>query len=193
MTIRLYFDTETTGLWDWKKSVDHDSQPHLAQIAAILQDGAGQDLAILSTYIQPNGWEIGASATAATGLTTEQCIEFGLPLKQALRVFWWLHAKADEIVVHNLDFDTKIMARAFQWIEAESPAPIRGVCTMKLATPVLKLPPKYPGQKTYKWPRLTECYQHFFGEELVGAHDALVDTRACIRVHRKLLELGVAS
>jgi DNA polymerase-3 subunit epsilon len=38
-----------------------------------------------------------------------------------------------------------------------------------------------------KPPKLSECIQFFFNEELVGAHDALVDVRACVRVFRHLM------
>ena len=31
----------------------------------------------------------------------------------------------------------------------------------------------------------------FFGEEISGAHDALVDTRACARVYYHLLDNGL--
>lgn len=40
-----------------------------------------------------------------------------------------------------------------------------------------------------KPPKLAECIQHFFGEALPGAHDALVDARACGRIYFHLLSL----
>ena len=52
---------------------------------------------------------------------------------------------------------------------------------------VLKLPGKYD---SYKWPTLAEAYRHFTGKELEGAHDALVDSEACLVVFRGLVELG---
>jgi len=41
-----------------------------------------------------------------------------------------------------------------------------------------------------KPPKLEECIRHFFGEELDGAHDAMVDVVACRRVffHLRTLE-----
>jgi hypothetical protein len=36
---------------------------------------------------------------------------------------------------------------------------------------------------------LAECVKHFFGEDLAGAHDALVDVRACARVFFRLRDL----
>jgi DNA polymerase-3 subunit epsilon len=39
------------------------------------------------------------------------------------------------------------------------------------------------GMMQPKPPKLEECIQHFFSEELPGAHDALIDARACARVY----------
>lgn len=44
-----------------------------------------------------------------------------------------------------------------------------------------------------KPPKLEECIRHFFDEALEGAHDALVDVRACARVHRHLISLETAA
>jgi len=38
---------------------------------------------------------------------------------------------------------------------------------------------------------LAEAYRHYTGEEIVGAHDALVDTEACLAVFRGLAQAGV--
>jgi DNA polymerase-3 subunit epsilon len=57
---------------------------------------------------------------------------------------------------------------------------------MQATTNICKLP-SANGRAGYKWPKLTDAYMHFFGEELDGAHDALVDVRGCQRVHLHLL------
>jgi DNA polymerase-3 subunit epsilon len=46
------------------------------------------------------------------------------------------------------------------------------------------------GMGGFKDPKLSEAYQFMFGEELVGAHDAFVDTEACARVYFWLLDNG---
>jgi DNA polymerase-3 subunit epsilon len=38
MTYKLAFDTETTGIPDWKMPSESEYQPHLVQLAAILVD-----------------------------------------------------------------------------------------------------------------------------------------------------------
>jgi DNA polymerase-3 subunit epsilon len=60
-------------------------------------------------------------------------------------------------------------------------------CTQRLATPILKLPPtdrmKAAKRFHYKSPNLGEAYQHFTGQPLEGAHNAMVDVRACAAVY----------
>lgn len=72
-------------------------------------------------------------------------------------------------------------------------------CTCTKSTPILKLPPtekmKAAGMNGPKSAGLAECIKHFFNEELTGAHDAMVDVRACARVYYALHvhEAGAAS
>ena len=53
-------------------------------------------------------------------------------------------------------------------------------CTMLQSTNICKI---VSNRSTYKWPKLEEAYMHFFGEELIGAHDALTDVMACKRIY----------
>jgi DNA polymerase-3 subunit epsilon len=64
---------------------------------------------------------------------------------------------------------------------------------MEAAAPIVNLPPTErmlaAGFNKPKAPKLEECIHHFFGETLAGAHDALVDVRACARVYFHLQTL----
>ena len=62
---------------------------------------------------------------------------------------------------------------------------IKTRCTMLSSTGILKIKTK----QGYKWPKLEECIKFFFDEQLEGAHDALTDVRACIRVYKELEKL----
>ena len=70
-------------------------------------------------------------------------------------------------------------------------------CTMKAALPIINLPPSEKmlaaGFNRPKQPRLSECIQHFFGQEMDGAHDAINDVRACARVYLHLKSAKIAA
>jgi len=48
-----------------------------------------------------------------------------------------------------------------------------------------------PGRYGFKWPSLQELYGKLFDESFDGAHQALVDVRACARCFFELKRIGV--
>lgn len=56
---------------------------------------------------------------------------------------------------------------------------------MKAMTPICKLPGTYDD---FKWPRLSEAYRFAFNEDFSGAHDAMADVRACLRIYRWIID-----
>ena len=100
--------------------------------------------------------------------------------------------EADVIVAHNLAFDRSIMKTALHRLggKPDRMGDLRQVCTMEASTEILKLPGRFD---SYKWPSLGEAYRFFTERELEGAHDALVDSEACLAVFRCLVERGVIS
>lgn len=191
----LAFDTETTGLPDWRSPSDAPHQPHLVQLAMILLGDDLVERASVSMIIKPDGWIIPDEVAAIHGITTDMASRLGVPEKLATDLYVsLLYGTGALAVAHNVDFDTRIMRIAMlrggydkDWQEQRK---AESFCTMKAATPILNLPPTAKmvaaGFNKPKQPKLSECVLHFFGEELVGAHDALVDVRACLRVFRHL-------
>lgn len=61
---------------------------------------------------------------------------------------------------------------------------------MRQSAPIVNLPPTpkmvAAGFTKPKPPSLTECMRFFFNEDLVGAHGALTDARACARVFHEI-------
>lgn len=206
----LGVDTETSGLPPHGMPPYDPDYPHLVQFAAILADEDGTERACLSMIIRPDGWEIPAGAAAVHGITTELARDCGLPLGCAVAMFDRMLRSADTLVGHNIEFDLGIMAAAHHRhmapaVAAGSLVPtLRGIigsrqiaCTKDLAAPIVNLPPTAKmvaaGFIKPKPPKLQECIRHFFGEELAGAHDALIDVRACLRVFFHLQQLGALS
>ncbi len=191
--MKLFFDTETTGIVNFKAPPEHESQPHLVQLGAILYDAENRVVSEINLIVKPVGFTIPAEAAAVHGFTQERAERYGSSLRGVLSVFDALVRKADLLVAHSFDFDrTVILAELFRMRQWESLLEAKrvfadkpGFCTMKATTPICKLPSKFDGGD-YKWPKLQEAYKHLFNEEFVGAHDAMADVRACARIYYSL-------
>lgn len=178
------YDTETTGIPDWKIPSDDPSQPHLVQLAGILADTESRKIvSSLDLIIRPDGWEIPDEVAAIHGITTEKALEVGVPESLALDLFmqlWGGHLR----VAHNRTFDQRIIrivAKRYsdkqmieRWADKDSHE-----CTM--------LGSKAPMGVT-KWPKLMDAYQHFTGNPLENAHSALADATACLEVYYGILD-----
>lgn len=187
----LIFDTETTGMVEFKKPPEDKSQPDLIQLGMLLVDTVDWKPRARTAFLVTlaDGVRIDPAAKAAHGISEEECARFGVPASIACSFFNQACLQADVVVAHNLAFDVSIMKTALFRIGGK-PHRLDGrqlVCTKEASTDVLKLPGKYG----YKWPTLAEAYRHFTGLELEGAHDALVDTEACLQVFRALVETRV--
>lgn len=203
----LFFDTETTGFYDDRLPPDHDSQPCIVQLACLLTEDDGTERASFKTIVQPfvrgNPIDVPKGASDVHGVTTEIAHRCGIYPKAALYMWDRLQQMADTIVAHNIKFDMSVIEA--NWLRF-NPAAKTGVpnladrinakrfCTMEAASPIVNLPPTErmlaAGFNKPKPPKLEECVQHFFGEALDGAHDAMIDVTACRRVyfHLKSLE-----
>ncbi len=187
----LIFDTETTGMVQFRQPPEHASQPDLIQLGMLLVDcRTWEPRARHSTLVRlGEGVTIDPGAKEAHGISEEDCARYGVDPIVACSLFNQACMQADIIVAHNLSFDASIMKTALYRI-GNKPHRLDGrqqVCTKEATTDVLKLPGKYG----YKWPTLAEAYRHYTGLEIEGAHDALVDTEACLQVFRGLVQEGV--
>ncbi|MFP6654044.1 MAG: 3'-5' exonuclease, partial [Myxococcota bacterium] len=135
------------------------------------------------------GVTIDPGAREAHGLSEEDCARYGIAPMVACSLFNQACMQADIIVAHNLSFDVSIMKTALHRLGGK-PHRLDGrqwVCTKESSTDVLKLPGRYG----FKWPTLAEAYRHYTGQEIQGAHDALVDTEACSAIFQGLVRDGV--
>lgn len=201
----LVFDTETTGLPDWKQPSESEQQPHLVEIAAILFNDDGTEIERFSTIVKPDGWTIPEEVSAIHGITTDRATAEGIPEAEAIAKFLALHRRAGLRVAHNESFDARILRIGIKrfgdgredWTsmtqddkdaiaDAFKAAP--SFCTMREAKPVMKLPATPAMVRTgkghwHKPPSMQEAHQHFVGESFEGAHTALADAQACARVY----------
>ncbi len=188
----LAFDTETTDVPRPHLEPDHRAQPHILQFAGVLFDERGIELDSLVTKVRPGPEALlSPHAYAAHGISLEDAFHRGV---EAVDVFRWFASATERaacIVGHNVQFDLQIMTiTAARSGVSKWSAPARTYCTMAHSTSLVNLPPTprmmAAGRFHAKSPTLAECVRHFFGEELVGAHDAAADVRACIRIFQHL-------
>lgn len=187
MNIKLFFDTETTGLPLYSEPSGDPRQPHIVQLGAQLVD-IDQDRTIssLDVIIKPDGWVIPEDVAALHGITTEHAMLVGIPERAALEALLGLWRAAGERVAHNESFDARIVRIAIkrllqddQLADEWKAAP--AYCTARNATDLVQIP-KASG-RGYKMPTLAEAYRHFKGRDLINAHRALADTKACRDVY----------
>lgn len=91
----LFFDTETTGIPDFKARSSDPSQPHLVQLA-LLTVGDNQiaptETAVM--IIRPDGWVITPELTAIHGISHERAMDEGIAEHEAVGMFLLAQAKA---------------------------------------------------------------------------------------------------
>jgi len=184
----LVFDTETTGMLQWKLPDSDPTQPKLVQVGAILFDSSHNEIATLKTMVVPLA-KIEPKAFEAHGISFETAQEFGVSNTNAMEIFCDFIDIADVIVAHNTSFDIRVMNHAARNADMKGNI-FEGKqihCTKEATTSILRLPAPR-GKKGYKWPSLQECMTYFFKEDIIGAHDAMVDVRACARIYQTLIE-----
>lgn len=183
----LFFDTETTGFMNARKPADHPDQAHIVQLAAQLVRPDNSTRMEFSLIVNP-GVHIPSGAAQIHGITDEIAAQYGVTPSTAVDFFLMLYDHASKVVAHNIEFDKQVIETAIARRTGQiSPMIKPRYCTMKSATDIVKAPPTpkmvAAGRTHHKAPNLGECIKHFFGEELDGAHDAMVDVQACRRVY----------
>ena len=201
MPLIFVYDTETTGIPLFDQPSDDPRQPHIVEVAAGLFDReTGARFGEYHAIVRPDGWTIPDEVAAIHGITTERALAEGKPEAEVLGVLaaMWDGEDIAARVAHNESFDARIIRIAYKRFLGEAAADRwkagKAECTARLSTPILALPPtarmKVAKAFKHKTPTLAEAYRHFFGEDLVGAHGALADMRACARVYFAIKALG---
>lgn len=193
MDTYFFYDTETTGLPLWREPSDSPGQPYIVQLAYLLTDGEGNKLAAMDTLLKPplSGWVMEKKAFEKHGITEEHAAKNGIREEDVLEVFIQHWCESTLRVGFNEPFDARLVRIAL--MRHILPMDIHGHwkggkshCVMKQSKPICQMPPTAKmlaaGFNAFKPPKLSEAYQHFFGEPLDGAHDAMVDVNATARI-----------
>jgi len=186
----LFFDTETTGIpRNYKAPAsDFKNWPRLVQIAWLVTDAQGSEIASAEHIVKPVGYTIPPAAAKIHGITTDIALQKGLDIRAILDPLVQDIDKASALIAHNMQFDEKILGAELlragykNHVEAKPRK-----CTMQSSKDYCRIPGPYGN----KWPTLQELYVKLFHEDFTGAHRALADVRACAKCYFELKRLKV--
>ena len=195
--IVLVFDTETTGLpINYNASLyDSDNWPYIIQLSYIVFDCTQNTILHKVNHLikLPEDKIIPKDSIAIHHITNEMCNTNGIDITLALKEFN-THAKsAERLVAHNISFDKRMIVvesirNNIVSIFKNNPSIY---CTMKTTKDKCKIERRFKnGDLYYKFPNLSELYNHLFKSDPKGAHDALNDVLICLRCYY-LLEYKV--
>lgn len=205
----LIFDTETTGIPDYKKPSNDPCQPHTVSIGAILADAHGEEIERMHRIIRPDGWEIPVEVSAIHGITTERAMDEGIPADEAFHELLVLMGKADLRAAFNEPFDRRIcrvgLYRHARGLLSEyghsigdiaiPPDADDGAIRMLAADWWYYGIPQYDVMKgmqdamgVRKWPKLSAAYLWAFGREMPNAHSAIDDAHHTREVLQWMLD-----
>jgi len=189
----LFFDTETNGLWRRDLNPDHEDQPRLVSLAFQVTDDNEKVVAQYSSRIEPKNVEypefkIPKEAADIHGISTKEAQDTGISLNVALAVFTYFSSKCHTLVAHNLAFDIQIIQREVNLLKYIWKQPDNFHCTMMTSKDEMKLEGKF---SDYKFPKLQECFDHFFHKGVQNYHDALLDVQLCRELYFQLRRKGV--
>lgn len=193
------YDTETTGLPDWKSPSEAEHQPHIVDLCGMLFTPEGELVDMMEALIRPDGWVIPDDVIALHGITNEFATINGVDEREALATFGKMHKRGSLRVAHNESFDARIIRIGIKRFFGDPPAErykqMPTYCTALKSKPVCQLPPtdkmKATNFKnTFKTPTVGEALRILCGEEMEEAHRAKPDTRACAKVYFALQKLA---
>jgi DNA polymerase-3 subunit epsilon len=192
--MKLFLDTETSGLPLWKEPSEHPGQPRIVSLAAMLHDDNRKPVRRINTLIKPDGWVIGEDTIKIHGITNERARAEGRPIGGVLKEFLSMLDEANVVIGHNVSFDLRMIRIETKRRHIEVPER-ETYCTMKKSMELCDIRPTeamlYAGFVRPKNPKLTEAYQILFGKELDGAHSAMADMEACAEIYYHLKDQGI--
>jgi len=110
----MIFDVETNGLP--RKGADIVEQPYILQLSFIVTNVYFNKEIIHETILESNYYisidskiAIPTKIVKLTGITKEKCKTIGVPITDVLYEFYTEYMRAQRIVSHNIEFDSKMI------------------------------------------------------------------------------------
>jgi DNA polymerase III epsilon subunit-like protein len=184
----VVIDTETSGLFDFSKPADAEGQPRLASLAMVFLDEEMAETGRVHMLVKPDGWEMSEETAKINGLTMDILNEHGVPVSEAIAAYGSAIDEGCVVVAFNAQYDTKIMRGEMRRAEVDDRFErTPNICAMRALVDICQIPKKTG--RGFKFPKLSEACAHFEIEN-EAEHSAKGDADACVRLLRKLHELG---
>lgn len=180
----LFFDTETTGLPDYKADPSDVKQPFIVQLAMVLTDETGREMRSFKAPIKTPGLLIDETGEAfkVNQIAQAHVEKYGIPADEALDLFEEYESLAELKIAYGYRFDGFLIKSMFARIgKAQREQKIDRYCAMK----------GYQDAYGGKFVKLADSYRTICGRELKDAHDSLADVRAAKTVFFYLKEKGL--
>jgi len=207
----LAFDTETTGFPPKINRSNNTSIPTIGEYPFILQlSFVIYDLNTNSVVQEYNNYVrindnivIPEVTTKIHGITKDICNTNGIPIERVLEDLYRAYLSVDYIIAHNIVFDKKMVEiEILRNICKLSHIPdimllfnetfndlndIQAVCTMIKGKDICNLYiTNKTGTRWKKQPRLSELHFELFNYIPDNLHDALTDTKVCLKCYLKM-------
>jgi DNA polymerase III epsilon subunit-like protein len=181
----LVIDIETTGFMNQGGSIVEVGMVELnltsGAITTVFESLCREAILSARHREEPMGWIFRNSSLTVEMVRQAPPMEELLPRIQEVINRYPLGATA-----YNRSFD-------FDFLESRGlHIPVKLPCPMLLATPICKLPPKFPGKGEYKWPSVEEAWNHLFPSiSYVEKHRGADDARHEAKIILALYGLGI--
>lgn len=171
----IFTDTETTGLIQ-PKAISLDLQPEIVEVAAIKTDDELNEIARLEFMCKPSK-PISDEVSRINGITNAM-LEDKKPFVAHFKELSEFFLGEVKLVAHNAAYDVGMISLELQRLKMECkfPWPMIHECTVQIAAEV-------GGHKSKS---LGNLHQHYFGEPIKGAHRAMNDVEAMIKIYREM-------
>lgn len=190
----LIFDTETSGLPNYREPSDHPDQPHIIEMAWTLYAADGEPLEHFDAIVNPGmPFVIHEEAGAVHNITHEMIEAEGIPAADMLKLFLAAVELADQVSAFNTTFDLRMVRiTAARLTQEKWDCPIPKHCTMSGTNAYIKTLKAKPDG--YKWPpTLGQAMGIVFNEEMPEAHRARPDCDAAACLYHELQRLLAAA
>ena len=171
----LALDTETTGLPPKHvPATSPDEWPYIVQFSYVVFE-TDDDTALEVDCILRVPVDI--TTTFIHGITKEAS-DRGVDFGEVFHQFYAAMTSADIVVGHNLDFDMQLVVAECTRRRLSFEFPSVRFCTMRESKERVGL---LNASGYFKYPKLSELYEHLFHVAPVNLHNALADAYMCLR------------